>query len=430
MPTKQSHERRFAAITLAALALILYLRLIPFVFVWDGRVPFERIQWRPLMLLDIPFNILTFVPFGFGLAGLLARRDPTRAASPALGRRVVVAGVLLSTALEAAQVFMPDRVSSLADIAANGLGVLFGYGLFRAWEMGIGLALERYVTRRNLLIGLALYALGVAVLTVHFYRSANLDNWDTTFPLVVGSEATGERPWSGRVDYLELVASFGHSPEYAARYRFSGDAPFEDIAGVPVPPLAWREGPAGPQDELGVNVGPGEWLATAVAFSGFAEAARRTDEFTVAVGVTPAATKQWGPARIASISADANRRNFTLGQREDALILRLRTPSGGQNGQTPEVRVLGVFVEGQERHIVVHYDAPLLSVGVDGETHLLSLAPGVAFFSHIGQKQFWQTAMAGNPYRYDIYYGLLMVGPAAAVVAGLLLAKRVIRRRG
>ena len=58
-------------ITLGALALNLWLRLTPFDFVWDGRVPWERLSLGPLTLRDVPLNVLLFVPLGFGLAGLV-----------------------------------------------------------------------------------------------------------------------------------------------------------------------------------------------------------------------------------------------------------------------------------------------------------------------------------------------------------------------
>ena len=71
----------FGLITLGALALNLWLRLTPFDFVWDGRVPWERLSLAPLTLRDVPLNMLLFVPLGFGLAGLktAAARRPTAA---------------------------------------------------------------------------------------------------------------------------------------------------------------------------------------------------------------------------------------------------------------------------------------------------------------------------------------------------------------
>jgi hypothetical protein len=67
----------FSLISLGALALNLWLRLTPFDFVWDSRVPWERLSLAPLTLRDVPLNVLLFVPLGFGLAGIVTCRRPT-----------------------------------------------------------------------------------------------------------------------------------------------------------------------------------------------------------------------------------------------------------------------------------------------------------------------------------------------------------------
>lgn len=423
MSPSQKPDRWIVVLCLASLALILCLRLIPFVFVWDGHVPVERIQWQPLMLLDIPFNILIFIPFGIGLAGVLVRHAQEALHLPAIGRQVVLAGVLLSTILETVQIFMPERVPSLADIVANGIGALLGYGLFRAWQTGFGRVLVRYVTGRNLLLGLGCYAFGVALLTAYLVRGVHLNTWDSSFPLVIGNEATGDRPWYGRIEYLELEAAFDGSPEYAAHYLFTGEAPFEDVIGNPVPPLEWRVGPATLHDGRGINIGPDEWLSTTGAFSGFSAAVRRTDEFTIRMAVATASPDLREYRRIVSISTDVYHRNISLIQMADALVIRLRTVSNGENGHRPEISVPSVFTDTRPRHITVAYSAPLLRVTVDNELFALSLGPGLVFFSDIKQGNFWVASMTGFAYRYDIYYGLIMVGPAIATTGGLLLAK-------
>ena len=425
MTPKRAPGRWILVVCLLGLAAILYLRLIPFNFIRGDHIPFERVTWHPLTFRDVPLNILLFIPLGFGLTGLLVRRG--RGAGVA--RRVVLAAALLSAALETVQLFMPDRAPSLADVAANALGALLGYGLYRAWEMGFGDALDRYATRRNILAGLALYAIGVTLLTVYLNRSVRLSNWDTSFPLVVGNEAVGKREWSGWVGSLWLEASGDGSPEYAAHYKFNGETPFTDVFGNPVPPLDWREGPATPQYGEGVMVGPGEWLATDGPFSGFTEAARRTNAFIIGTTVATADPAQRGPARIVSISADADRRNVTIGQEHDALIVRLRTPAAGQNGQKPEALVPGVFADSRPRHITVAYDVPTLRVTVDGDEYFLSLAPGLAFFPGFTSENRWQTVMNGDAHRYDWAYWGIVVGLAVLVFGGLPVARRARRGR-
>jgi len=71
MNTGRASRLLFALIVLGMVALILRLRLLPFDFVWDGRVPWERATLAPLTIRDVPLNVLLFTPLGFGLAGLL-----------------------------------------------------------------------------------------------------------------------------------------------------------------------------------------------------------------------------------------------------------------------------------------------------------------------------------------------------------------------
>ena len=409
---------------LVALGIIIYTRLARFEFAWAGYIPFERVTWRPLNMRDVPINVIFFAPFGFLLTAVLARSDRRSG----LGRRVLALGLLVSVALEAAQLFLPNRVPSVIDILANMLGLALGYGLFHAWEMGFACALRRYVTPRNLLAGLAVYGLVVALLTASLRRSASLSNWETGYPLVVGNEAAGKRQWSGRVESLALTAGSARQPDFFAGYDLSGETPFEALP-PSIPPLTWREGPAQPQDGAGVSVGAGEWLATPAGFDEFTKAAHRANTFSIQTDVTSADAAQRGPARIASISLDADRRNVTIGQERDALIIRLRTPASGENGTKPEIALPGVFAGGRTRHIIVTYEAPLLSVEVDGEHHALSLAPGTVFFTGFRTENRRTVPMTGDPYRYDRMYWGMVAGVALILFGGLAVAKRFVTNR-
>lgn len=429
MFTKRTYGR-FVVITLAAVAIIIVLCLNPFNPVWQFPVPVDRIQWKPQNLFDFPRNILFFMPFGFGLAGMLAHRGRTEIGEAQIGRRVFFAGMALSAVMESIQLFIPVRVSSLADVAANSIGALLGYGVFRLWKMGIGRALDRYITRRNLLAGLALYAIGSGLLTAYLINRVRLTNWDTSFPLVVGNEATGDRPWQGTMRSLQLDVRCDDPlpPAVIVDYDFSGEAPFEAISRrEDGPPLSWSKGPATPQGGDSVTTGPGEWLATNVPFSNFSNYASHCHHIVINTTVAAANPAQSGPARIVSISADPYRRNITLGQEEDALIIRLRTPAAGENGYKPEIVVPGLFADPQPKDLWVEYNAPILVVRVNGnvEKHRLSLAPGVAFLTDLkSDNERWAIAMDGQPRRYDIAYGLLVVGVALAIVGTLVAVKR------
>jgi glycopeptide antibiotics resistance protein len=239
--------RPFVLITAAGLALILYLRLIPFELVWEGRVPLERWTIGPLTLRDGPLNVLLFIPFGFGLAGLLTQ--PATSNEQRTTWAVLFISLGLSATLEVIQLFMPARAPSFSDVAANGLGALAGALLFLVWAMGFGHAFRSFINRRYLIPGLILYILSAYWLTEYLDYSVSLGNWDASFPLVVGNEANGQRPWRGRIEELSIAAwKFGEE----AHYPLTGTAPFEDVIQLHgSPPLVWQEGPVTPQDGEG-----------------------------------------------------------------------------------------------------------------------------------------------------------------------------------
>ncbi len=62
------------------------------------------------------------------------------------------------------------------------------------------------------------------------------------------------------------------------------------------------------------------------------QAIRRSGEFTVEAWIEPAKRDQRGPARILSLSKNANERNLTLGQDKDRYDIRLRTDRTNRNG--------------------------------------------------------------------------------------------------
>jgi len=65
------------------------------------------------------------------------------------------------------------------------------------------------------------------------------------------------------------------------------------------------------------------------------DAVKRTGALTIEAWVRPANTRQGGPARIVSLSADASQRNVTLGQEADHYHVRLRTTATNRNGLPP-----------------------------------------------------------------------------------------------
>ena len=84
------------------------------------------------------------------------------------------------------------------------------------------------------------------------------------------------------------------------------------------------------------------------------EACRRSGQLTIEAVIEPDDLKQNGPARIVTFSSSAGERNFTLGQQDDRLIFRLRTPATGLNGVQPEVSLCHIAAA-RPQHVAVTY---------------------------------------------------------------------------
>jgi len=95
-------------------------------------------------------------------------------------------------------------------------------------------------------------------------------------------------------------------------------------------------------------------------------ACKRSNELTIEATITPGDVTQNGPANIVSFSKDTRSRNFTLGQEKDTLVLRLRTPRTGSQGNKPQLNLCKVKAR-RPYHVVVTYQPGRLICYVDGK---------------------------------------------------------------
>jgi glycopeptide antibiotics resistance protein len=125
LPHQSWIRSRFAIITLAVLALILYWTLYPFEF----RAGPPAGPWRTLFStfrtqgerVDIVANILLFVPLGFFVMLSLRRRPQWWDVA------VATAGAaMLSTTIELLQFYDKGRQTTLTDVYSNAAGALLG----------------------------------------------------------------------------------------------------------------------------------------------------------------------------------------------------------------------------------------------------------------------------------------------------------------
>jgi len=286
---------------------------------------------------DVFLNLALFMPLG----AMMRRSGATNVTASLL------IAFALSCSIELLQVFQASRIISLVDIGLNTGGASVGYvahaGLTRLAQLqreGGAIAWARTVVA-------FVAVLGLHALMQHLY--VGFAGWRPEYPLVIGNEASGDRPWCGRVTQLTI-----------------GDGA-----------RSWAD------DELGFQ--PADFTEdcpahpSRVAARGtqaFTDAVRRSGQFTLAATIISSNATQAGPARIITMSEDPEHRNFTIGQAGEDLVLRLRRRWSGTNGMRPYYRIAGVFASTTPLTITVLADRTrtVLSVNSTVIRHELELS--------------------------------------------------------
>jgi hypothetical protein len=284
------------------------------------------------------------------------------------------------------------------------LGGILGCPYTVAWD-----------TKRRF-VALAAHVIFASGLLIPMQLLTTLNNWNTTFPLMIGNEDTGDRAWKGWVSefYFTRRAAREHevrqtiadktpipalSNHLIAYYKKSDSNSYRDELGN-APPLE-KITPSNSTDTR-----KSTWFKTLLLPQNLTNDIVKTSQFSLGAIISSESADQSGPARIISLSADTGRRNFTLGQDGPDLIFRLRTPMTGENGVGPSLRVPSVFSTAKVRHIVITYDGTNLHVYVDGQRRpeSLRLTPALSFYNSVREVDFPSSQLA-----HLIYYGIIFV---------------------
>lgn len=431
--------------------LVLYTTLFPFDFILRGdsflketgaRFDFTWVKLRTP--IDLLRNIVLFIPIGFGFTYILRKKLKTWIA-------VLTIGLGLSLTVELLQVLLPARDPSLSDLVTNSLGTFLGYLAFCWWGYKVLNSVSALIEKSKWLVSIKPlmtifvgYLLFFVIISIYLQSTSNLSNWDTGFPLILGNERTGDRPWQGYISDLnitnrslsekEVTRIFSENMLGAATpdsvlvsYRLhEGTETFQDQSGK-TPDLSWRGATSPVQSEKGVLLAPEQWLETVAPVNFITKKIRETSQFTLSAVVASASTRQEGPARIISISADPFHRNLTIGQVETDLNIRLRTPFTGENGNELELEVPDVFANAAPHQVVIAYDGSILRVYVDELQHsyLFKLTPEVMFFGYLLPVSEWSIHLNDTVMLfYKLLYYNLIFGPLGLLLGLMITLKR------
>jgi VanZ family protein len=331
-------------------------------------------------------NILLFMPLGCGITSILLRKNVPLLIQILV---VIITGACLSFTVEFLQSFLPSRDPTPADIINNTIGCFVGLLSFYILDTGRFRSALDYIqnsqvsNRRSIKVFLTGYILITFLIGISWKNNINLQEWNSNFPLLIGNELTGDRPWQGSVSQISIadkafsdgeIKQIFSNPNYLnnnndtllAAYKFDGKDNYRDITGKQ-PDLLWQgqasKNQSSNQKEVSIN--SSRWLKTLEPVKLINQRISQTSQFTIITTVASANPNQKGPARIISVSGDAMHRNFTLGQDKTDLALRLRTPLTGQNGSDIRLSVPNVFADTKSHSIIVSYAKGKMRVYVD-----------------------------------------------------------------
>jgi len=337
---------------------------------------------------DIVNNIALFVPFGWILYVLT---DASGRHSRRWFFLPLIAGMIVSASIETAQLFL-DRSTSAIDCMANVSGTLAGFYSAKRWQWHD--KLYRFLHRLFApfpvrLAGVILYVAGLTALLLLPFHFNRLSNWDHSYRLLVGNEATRNKPWNGDILALALFGralqdeeirqlfgtAAGNHPSAVrielgaeAFYRFAegtGDTVHDASRMEPLLDLS-EEAPSWLSGMCGIRMHNASVLSSSAPAEKIIRAFQRTSSFTVEFRVRTRSLDQTGPARIVSISADLDNRNVSLGQEGSDLIFRVRTPFSGPNSSRFYLTLRNAMQDTSIHHFAAVYNRGVMKIYRDG----------------------------------------------------------------
>lgn len=394
--------RKFILLIFSILA-VLIATLYPFNFYFHHSFSIQAIITsfdNTSSFQDLVNNILLFIPLGLGVSALL-RKTKMKPTSKFL--TVILFSAGLSLTVEILQMFLPSRSPTPADIANNTLGGIVGMICFYICHSQSFIDILSSVENSRIsnsvkkitLLFLVYISLSFLIV-MPWLNMIKLNNWNLNYPLLLGNEQTGDKPWQGYIsevhiadkavsqnEVLELFNNNNYLDNFGvsliAYYQLTNQKSYQDRTGQ-LPDLLSQGQLTNIEDGKGVALSPSYWLETASPAIFLSKRIRQSSEFTIITTVATADITQTGPARIISLSSSILRRNFTLGQQGTNLDLRIRTPITGENGTDIKLSIPEIFANTNFHEIVITYSPANIKVYVDNlqkyySFNLLELIP-------------------------------------------------------
>ena len=325
---------------------------------------------------DIILNLIMLFPFGFLFGSLMRYSGKMKRRALAI---VTCIGFFISFSIEFSQIFL-SRSSSAYDVITNTLGAYGGAWLSYNWNRYDPkvhfnkLYLRGRIFYLRVIILYCIFATCILLIPVYLNT---FTNWQSYYHLLIGNEETMNRPWKGAIYKLSIYNRRMSDDEMGLLYSrgYAKQAPVYYSDGLLVEYL-FNELPAknvGPLEDdmyllpklisiepdtnqMGIHLGPNSALRSEEPATKLAHFLKETEYLTIALWIKPENLNQIGPARIVSMSANTDFRNFTLGQSGTGLSFRVRTPLTGKNGSKVSLNSPFVLTKDKPQFVVASYN--------------------------------------------------------------------------
>ncbi len=389
-PSPSRYSRWANRFLILSLGGIVYFTLFPFRFDFSVALPGNRFpfllgpSWKYHFFIDFFLNFLLFVPFGFGLAAESRKRNRNWATGLFLA---LASGCLVSYTIEFLQLYVPSRDSGWDDVFSNTLGSiggfflleLFGQAIFRQLSR-VEDALESWVSLKRASLLLVVYFAVWFGVSIPLQQETRLSNWDEQCPLIIGNDASGERPWKGEISRLQIwsrvlaeervrqlagrdrAADADPDSELLAAYEFPASGRF---AGKTTPAVFWQTGAPFVATSADLRLDGKSWLSTKMPITDLIDKIRRASQFTLRVTCSPALDGQ-AAGQIMSISRSDDETDLSLRQAGSMLGFWFRNPLSEDRASLswylPEV-----FSTPEAKDIFITYDGSDAVVYLNGQ---------------------------------------------------------------
>ena len=175
--------------------------------------------------------------------------------------------------------------------------------------------------------------------------------------------------------------------------------------------IHWLPGAKGIQIRAGSSP-----LKTVSPMRELAAALQKSSQFTVEAWIRTDNLEQGGPARILSLSADPDRRNFTLAQAGNDIHFRVRTPLTGVNGSRIHLVGRSVLTDTKPHHLVATFHHGVERLFIDGVPVRNRIRGDIDFLPAI------LNSPPGTLFKWALVLGLML--PLGLLVQNLFLEGR------